>query len=483
VIGALLQKELKALLLSPKFSATFAVCSLLILLSVYIGVRDYQARVTQYDITTTLADQQAREAQSWHGFSYKTVRKPDPMEIFVSGLTNDIGRWSQVDAATSIKLKHSGYSDDPIFAFFRFIDFTFIVQIVLSLFAILFTYDAVNGERERGTLKLIFANSVSRAQYLVAKCTGALLGLVVPILIPIILSLLLVQVMGVSLTGELMMRFGALIVISMLYFVLFIIIGLFISSLTRHSSLSFLVSLVLWIAFILIIPRAGVMAANHLVDVPRVAEIEGKRDGFAKDRWGTFYKGMEERFRSQREANDGNDPDDVEMWQEMQFQDSARKNVEREIQEFESSLLSDLRQRKSMQEQLAFRLSRLSPASSYQLSAMSLAGTNVNLKTRSESSMSEYRQRLNDYVDNKAETSGSQGGFISIEVSSETGLSINSGRDKGELDLSDMPRYQSPKLSLSEMIAPVIPDVGLLGLGLILSFLGAYIAFLRYDVR
>ena len=125
----------------------------------------------------------------------------------------------------------------------------------------------------------------------------------------------------------------------------------------------------------------------------------------------------------------------------------------------------------------------ISPASAYQLAVMSLAGTDVSLKSRTESSMSDYRRRLNDYVDKKAAAAGSHGGFVSVEISSETGLSINSGRDKGELDLSDMPRYQSPKLRVSEMIAPIIPDAGLLGLGLIFSFLGAFVAFLRYDVR
>ena len=39
-------------------------------------------------------------------------------------------------------------------AMFRFIDLEFTFQVVLSLFAILFSYDAVCGERERGTLEI-----------------------------------------------------------------------------------------------------------------------------------------------------------------------------------------------------------------------------------------------------------------------------------------------------------------------------------------
>jgi len=293
LLGTLIQKELRALLLSPKFVATFAVCSILILLSVFTGIRDYQAKVSQWEAGTQLADQQVRESSSWRNFNYKTLRKPDPMEIFVSGLTNDIGRWSQISSSEGVKLKHSNYSDDPIFAVFRFMDFTFIVQIVLSLFAILFTYDAITGERENGTLKLVFSQSVPRATYLISKCCGAFLGIVGPLMIPILLGILLVQAFGINLSGDDWSRLVSLIAVSAMFFTFFIVLGVLISSLTRRSNVSFLVAFVIWITFILIIPRAGVMAANQFVKVPRVAEIEGRRDGYAKDLWKEHYLAME----------------------------------------------------------------------------------------------------------------------------------------------------------------------------------------------
>ena len=66
----------------------------------------------------------------------------------------------------------------------------------------------------------------------------------------------------------------------------------------------------------------------------------------------------------------------------MEREDALRKEVEQRIEEYEVELLDDLRRRKAMQERLAFSLSRVSPASSYQLAAMNLAGTDVGLKRR-----------------------------------------------------------------------------------------------------
>ncbi len=49
MFGILIQKELKAILLSPKFAVTFGICAFLLLLSVFIGISEYNASVKQYD--------------------------------------------------------------------------------------------------------------------------------------------------------------------------------------------------------------------------------------------------------------------------------------------------------------------------------------------------------------------------------------------------------------------------------------------------
>jgi ABC-type transport system involved in multi-copper enzyme maturation permease subunit len=485
MFATLVTKELKSILQSPKFGVTFAICALLILVSVYTGVQDYRAAEKSYQTAVRLADDQAREAVSWRHFRYQVLRQPDPMRVFVAGLSSDIGRWSAIATGQAVKLRHSAYSDDPIFALFRMVDFAFVVQIVFSLLAILFTYDAVSGERESGTLKLIFAHGVSRATYLTAKCLGVWLGLVVPITIPILLSLLLVLMLGVPLTGLHWAKLATLMGFSLLFFALFIVLGVFVSTLTRRSSVSFLVALVIWVAFVLIIPRVGMMAAGQLVRVPRVAEIEGQRDGFAKDLWRTHYEEMEERWMEDRRRAEaaGEDPDsEAAMWERMQREDALFKKVEGEIEAYEARLLEALRRRKEQQRRLAFTLSRLSPASAYQLAAMNLAGTDVGLKSRYEDAMSAYREDWAGFVTQKQAETEDQGGFVSVTISSESGVQIGTGRDIA-IDVSDMPRFKAPVQRFAEAFSPVIPDLGILSIGTLLAFVGAFVAFVRYDVR
>ena len=482
MFATLVAKELKSILLSPKFGATFGACSLLLLLSTFAGVREYRADRAAYETALQLTDAQAAEANNWRHFTYRAHREPDPMRAFVSGLSSDIGRHSGISQEAPIQLVQSAHSDDPLFALFRMVDFSVVVAVVLSLFAILFTYDSISGEREAGTLRLVFANGVPRAHYLAAKCLGSWLGLVVPLAVPLLVSVLLALWLGLPLTGDVWWRVIALFGLSLLYFSLFIALGVLISSLTRRSSVSFVLALVVWIAFVLIIPRAGMMAAGQLVHVPRLAEVEGKRDGFAREEWQKHYEAMEARFREEREGGLAENSD-AAMWERMQREDSLRRLVEERIGAFEAKLLDDVRHRKRAQEKLALNLSRLSPVAAYQLAAMELSGTDVALKSRYEEHMSAYRDVWSEFVNTRQAETGQMGGFVSVEISSETGLKIGGSRGDERIDITDMPRFQPLSLSAGEVLPRIAPHAGLLLAGVLAAFLGSFAAFLRYDVR
>jgi len=116
------------------------------------------------------------------------------------------------------------------------------------------------------------------------------------------------------------------------------------------------------------------------------------------------------------------------------------------------------------------------------LAAMNLGGTNITLKSRYEDAMNNYRDTFKKYVAKKQEVGGGRGG-IRITISSETGFNMSSSRDKGTLDVTDLPRFEASILGNLEAISPTIIDFGLLAFYTILSFAGAFVAFLRYDVR
>jgi ABC-type transport system involved in multi-copper enzyme maturation permease subunit len=483
----LVLKELKSILLSPKFAATFGVCSILLLLSTYLGIREYQSVAKQYAAANELVQQEMREARQWMMVNNRIYREPNPLQIFSSGVQNDIGRFSSISTWRPVKLVHSAYSDDPIFAVFRFIDVAFIIQVVFTLLAILFTYDAINGERETGTLQLTFSNAVSRVEFVSAKLVGTWLGLIVPLSVPLALSLVLLIVFSIPLTATHWIQLLVFYGVSLLLVTFFVAYGLLISTLTKRSNVSFLFSLVSWVAFVLILPRVGVMLAGQIVKVPTVAEIESQQDSFSKDRWNDHMKEMTKTWKEREEAMRGLTPEqrkakfDEMEWTWAEEADVQRKKIQAVIDENARQLQESARNKRIEQQRLAFNFSRVSPVAAFQLAVMNLSETDISLKTRYEDALNSYRTTFNQYKDRKQKESGNMGG-LRITVDSHAGVKIDTGREMA-LDLTEAPQFRQASLSLGEMLGLVPLDIAILAALTILTFAGALIAFLRYDVR
>lgn len=483
----LVQKELKSIIQSPKFIASFLTFSILILLSFYTGIKEYKDFEKNYNTAISLIETNLAQADNWMKVQYSAFREPNPMQIFATGVNNDIGRFSQVSKWVPIKLSHSVYNDDPIFAVFRYIDFTFIVTIVLSLFAILFTYDSINGERENGTLKLVFSNSIPRNKFILAKFTGSWLGLVVPVTIPVLIGFLLMILWGVPLTGADWVKIVILLFTSLLYFTFFIVLGILVSALTRHSSTSFLILLVLWIGFVFIIPRVGVMVAGQFINVPANAELESQRVAFQQQGWKkysdemqTVWKDRSEKMKSMSEAQQEQYRKDNELaW--MEESDKAMKKKEAEDNVFFERITENARNKRTQLEKLALTLSRFSPASAYQLAVMNLSGTELEMYQRYQTAMKDFRDKYNAFIEKKQKESGGFGGFR-ISFSSKGGFSFDDGRGKS-IETKDMPKFSYPKESVAAAIAPSIIDMAIIILLSLGAFAGAYISFLKYDLR
>lgn len=481
MIKLLIEKELKTILLSPKFVSIFAVCTILILMSIFIGILDYRASLTHYETNNTLNEQELKKQRYWSGLSTSVSRYPDPMQIFVSGIHNDIGKQASINTSGTIKLYRSNYTDNTIFAVFRSMDMMFIFQIVLSLFAVLFTYDAINGEREKGTLKLSFANPVPRSGYIIAKLIGSWLGLVIPLLIPFLLGIAMLLLYRVPMEATHWQRLGLFIILSVFYFSFFICLGVLMSTLTRGSSGSFLYLLVIWVAFVLIIPRSGVMMAGKFKSVPTTAEISSKLSQNRRQLYDQLNERQDKRYADLRSnlntRPEGLTPEEYsarinEMYSEMNKKnDEDRDQTMEEIRKYDALLNEDWRNRKAEREKLGFSLSRFSPASAYQLAVFDIAGTGLGLKTAYEDQLRNYRDIIINYRTKKEAEEGDQV------------ITSGSGRERKPLDISDMPRFKFTKAGIDKVILGSLMDIAILFIYTLLAITGTFIAFRRYDVR
>jgi ABC-type transport system involved in multi-copper enzyme maturation permease subunit len=480
----IIYKELRLILFSPKFPVTFGMVSALILLSVLIGLREFHQAEQEYNTSVQLAAQELRERSSWAGLETRVFRRPEPMQIFVSGVQNDIGRWSAVSPFESVALKHSLYEDAPLFAVFRFLDFPFIAQIVFSLLAILYTYDAISGERESGTLALTLTGPVSRATLILGKTIGVWIGWLIPLLVPLAIGCLLVLIDQPGLSSGDWMSVGLILAVSLLYGTVFIVAGILISTLFRNSAASFMAGLGLWMLSALVIPRVAMILAGYIVPTPSVEYTEAQQAQYARDRWTRFNESLGQRWETRmaqirtrpQEEREAFRQANMSKW--MEEEDAARRQVEQEIDEYAARRNMELRNLKIEQESTGFALAGVSPAAAYQHAAMALAGVDISLKHRYEDAMRDFKTRFSRVADQKRKEGGQRGGIM-IEVDSEQGFRFSVPRERGTIDASALPAFNPPRQ------APPFPvvDIGLMAGLCLIGFGCAVWRFQTYDIR
>lgn len=472
MLKLIIEKELREIIGSTKFAVTFGVCAVLILLAFYVGGRNYQVSKAQYDAAVAENLRQMEGITDWLMVrNHRIFLPPHPLAALVTGVANDIGRTATIHGRGEVGAEDSRYSDDPVFAVFRFLDLDFIFQIVLSLFAILFAYDAINGEKERGTLQLTFANAIPRAQYILGKIIGSFLALAVPLLIPIALGALLLPLMSIPMAGEDWLRLTLVVLAGMLYFGAFLTLAVFISTRTHRSAHSFLLLLVIWIAAVLIVPRASVLLAGRAVAVPSVDEIASQKSRYQAQLWEADRRAMGS-FKPE-----SNDKPDQLLNQFNSFMQKIADEREKKMLEFSARINEQRRNRQAAQEQAAFNLARVSPAAAFSLASSNLVGTSLALKEHYLEEAGKYQHTYASFIREK--TGGSlMGGRVMMFRTTD-----GEEEKRNPIDPRAIPPFVYQAIPLNRAVQAAILDFGLLVLFNVVFFAGAFVSFLRYDLR
>jgi ABC-type transport system involved in multi-copper enzyme maturation permease subunit len=470
MLKLIIEKELRDILTSTKFTVSFAACAVLILLAFFMGAAGYRADVARYDAAKRENLKKMEGLTDWIMVRNNRIfLPPRPLASLVAGVSNDIGRTTEVHGRGELTQDDTRYGEEPVFAIFRFLDLEFIFQTVLSLFAILFAYDAICGEKERGTMRLSFANPLPRDTFIAGKLIGAFLALAVPLLVPILLGCVMFTLLGVPLSGDEWIRLALIVAAGLLYFGAFLTIGVAVSALTVRSSSAFLALLVLWIFAVLIIPRSAILIAGRAIDVPSLDDINAKK-----------FRYSEQLFAEDRKTMASFSPskttDMRAMVEEFQkFMSTVADERQKKIDDFSSRLDEERSNREAFQSSVALGISRISPSAAFSLAASALAGTAVSMKDRYLEAARGYQQTFGKFLLDK--TGMNPGGGMVFRM--RTG----DGEKPAPIDTHELPVFVYTPAVLADVFPPAAADMALLVLCVIIFYAAAHAAFRRYDLR
>jgi hypothetical protein len=155
------------------------------------------------------------------------------------------------------------------------------------------------------------------------------------------------------------------------------------------------------------------------------------------------------------------------------------KSVEKERELFFGRLNEDWRNRKDWQEQWAFGFSRVSPTAIFQIAAMNLANTDVGMKYRYQGDLDRYQDSYAEFMTKKT---GSFADMIRVVIRRSGGGSEEEEKQK-PLNPTEIPGFVEQTRNLGDAISASLLDLGLLVVLNALFFAGAFIFFLRFDLR
>ena len=335
---------------------------------------------------------------------------------------------------------------------FTTLDWAFIVGYVLSFIALLFTFDAISGELERGTLRLTLANAIPRHTVLIGKFLGTFISVNIPFAIAVLMNLLLISTSdAVQLNAEAWGRLGILYGIVVLYTCLFIALGLLISAAVRESGVSLVVLLLIWVSFVIFMPNTMASIGSRM-SVP-IAYMEF---------WDQRIQMSDEAREAYRDKyGDSQTTPPVHVLGEY---------VTSEAEEHERYNEAYLKQQIA-QGKRARAITRISPAAIVQRLFESFAGTGFERHLQFIENVQRYAREYREFV---VDTDRSDP--VSLHV-----IGIREGMSQKPVSPEAIPKFKDT-LSLNRDFNTAATDLLLLVLFLVVLGSGAYLAFMRLDI-
>ncbi len=254
----LIRRELLDNLMTFRFAAAVFIMLLLVVATTAVLIRDYEKRLGSYDTAVKKHRQEILDQTTYSIARLKIDRPPNALSIFNVGLDKRLGNTLGVNYFFVPTLWDAGKhgSNNPFLNLFSSIDLVFIFQGILSLLALVFAYDTLAGERERGTLRLVLTHPVRHGQILFAKYISGMTCLLIPLLMCILLVLIMLTTSAsVFLSSDDFLRIGGVVFTSFVYLSVFYLIGMLISAATRRTSTALMLAMFVWGFLVLVYPN------------------------------------------------------------------------------------------------------------------------------------------------------------------------------------------------------------------------------------
>lgn len=497
-------------LMTFKFAVGTILCVVLMAVFMPVLVNDYQQRLKDYNANVTTTQAELQNARVYMDIlmnrRYRVHRPPTTLSVFGKGVENQLSGSVKIETYSVPEMSAHSSEVNPYLSILPTMDISLIFKIIVSVLALLVACDAISGERERGTLKLIMSGMVARHQVLLGKFIAGLITLIVPLTIAFMLGLLILQFSSaVELNSSDWARIGLIYAASVIFISAIYNIGLFVSCLTKRSAISLIAGLFFWVVFIVMIPNSSVYFATQIAPLEPEEKLDSQKKLVEQEK---RTKGSEIRKNIPDAGNEVSG-----FYENMRFWvivcDKAGMKTRQKIHaafppldiKYADKLWEIERQGIEAllrQKRLADNLSRISPISLYGNVISSLAGTDIASCQYFMDKVRAHRKEVLEYLRSKTDNFSSPSFFTQC---TEADMAVyqqyldkkiseddfkkwqeNKIAQMLPLNLQDFPRFIY-KPDFFKGLGQTSPDMALLVFINILFFALSFLMFMKYDIR
>ena len=502
MLRIIIWREFLANILTLRFLLGLVICAGLVSLNTWVLVRSYTHRLGDYRRAVDANTNEVRNIQTYSQISYShspsAEKKPPLLSILNEGLGGRLGNSVKVShVVVPVKTTQHG-SDNPYLVVFPRTDLTLVFQIVISLLAFLFSYDAIAGERQSGTLALVLSNPIPRGKLLFGKYLGGILSLTIPLVFSLLVAMLFVFLSPyVVISVSDWARIGIFCLVSLIYMSVFFTLGMLFSTWVGRTTTALILTMFFWVLFVLIFPRASAFTVSKLIPIKSEDHVSfesyfrlmfSKREDPSQHQLHELSRNFErelEDFKKKRHFKllfngsmssyslMGHEyvgslvgaPNQLPTFHEfLEFQEELNIQYADEVGRLRKEFLI---QNPIRQAKLTQQISSFSPASVYWYATAILAGTDLDSHLKFLDEARQYRRGLIRYLRD-------QNVFASEAWYNPEAFT--------KIDAGGLPLFRERPESLSTILSRMSFNVGVLILLNVVFFLLTYLLFLRSDV-
>ena len=508
MIWHITKRELFDHINSLRFILTVVILSALMVTNAVVHLRTHPERIRDYSESVTGSVNKLKSRTQLYALAQKgpgnLYKRPSSLDFIADGgnaylpghIWNE-GTWSKSGPGWKVKsnwwLNYGTVNPDAtdLRPQATKIDWVFIITYLLSFIPLLFTFDALSGEREQGTLRLCLANPISRPVLLIGKFLGTLITVLIPFVFAVLLNLAVISADSwTQLSAADWGRLGLILLIASNYAGIFIGLGLMVSASTREPRVSLVVLLLIWVATVIFMPSTlGTLSTKWMPPVQTNDQFHASREAALKqidadynDRLNAIKEKqtpnllslseLQKLFETSPEAAKAEAEKLMAAWEIEGDEELALKAelVRRDV-EIRERFNREHLNAQIAQVQRARGVTRFSPAAIVQYALESMAGTGFNRHLQYLEHVHDYTRQFRQFI---VETDRA-------DTESRHLIGIPEGMSEKPFSSEAIPKFED-KIAFSDTFNTATLDLLLLVLLLGVFFSGAFLIFIRSEV-